>query len=49
MKRWSEEMECGAKFWFTSVDKLTPETALTEPIWMVCGQPGLHHLAKTRQ
>lgn len=41
MRRWSEEMGCGRKYWFTTFDKLTPLTALQEPIWSICGRSGL--------
>lgn len=49
MRRWSEETECGPQFWFTTYDRLTPCTALTEPIWSVCTQEGLYPLSKVRR
>lgn len=49
MKKWTEEMGGGSKFWFTSFDKAKPETILTEPIWMVAGQDGFHSLNKTKR
>jgi hypothetical protein len=33
-----------ARFWFTTFDRLTPETALTDPVWQVAGRDGLQSL-----
>jgi hypothetical protein len=32
------------RFWFTSLDRLTPDTILTEPIWRIAGRDELHQL-----
>lgn len=32
------------RFWFTSLDQLTPDTILTEPIWQIAGRGELHPL-----
>jgi hypothetical protein len=47
MMKWTHEAGGRARFWFTTTSKLTPDTALTMPIWSVCGQEGLHPLNKT--
>jgi hypothetical protein len=40
----TEKEEGGIQFWFTTFDKVTPESVLTEPIWQVAGQDGLRPL-----
>lgn len=42
LKEVTEEAGGKARFWFTTVDKITPATILTEPIWHVASRDGLH-------
>lgn len=44
LKRITEEAGGRARFWFTTVEKVTPATILTEPIWRVAGSEELHPL-----
>jgi hypothetical protein len=38
-----------ARFWFTSFDKVTPETIFTASIWSVASWEGIHSLTDTQQ
>jgi hypothetical protein len=47
LKRISEEIGARNRFWFTTMDVVTPETVLIEPIWQVAGRNGLFPLVDT--
>lgn len=44
LKQATEEAEGQRRFWFTSRDKIDPETILTAPIWWVAGDDNLTSL-----
>lgn len=45
LKRITEQAGGRERFWFTTFDRLTPETVLTEPIWQKAGATGQFRLA----
>lgn len=36
--------KCGTRFWFTTFERLNPETFFTDPIWTIATREGLHCL-----
>ena len=44
LKAVAEAAGAGEQFWFTTFDRIQPETVLTEPIWEVAGGEDLHSL-----
>ena len=44
IKRWAEAEGGRSLFWFVMLDALTPETILTEPVWMKAGSFDNHTL-----
>jgi hypothetical protein len=49
LKEITERTGGKARFWFTTFDKVSPETVLTAPIWKVASWEGVYSLADTRQ
>lgn len=45
LKRITEQAGGKERFWFTTFDRLTPQTVLTEPIWQKAGTAGQFRLA----
>ncbi|HJW76850.1 MAG TPA: replication-relaxation family protein [Thermoleophilia bacterium] len=44
IKRWTEAEGGRSLFWFSMLDDLTPETILTEPVWLKAGSEERHSL-----
>lgn len=44
LKQVTEEAGGKARFWFTTFSQLTPETALSQPIWHIAGREGVYSL-----
>lgn len=44
LKKITEEVGGKSRFWFTTFDQLTPETALSQPIWHIAGREGVYSL-----
>ncbi len=40
LKAATEHADGKTRYWFTTIDELTPETALDVPIWQIAGRPG---------
>jgi hypothetical protein len=44
LRRVTEAADGKQRYWFTTLDQLTPETVLTQPLWQVATLPELHPL-----
>lgn len=44
LKTVTEKVGGKKMFWFTTFDKVTPETVLTDPIWQMASEEGFHSL-----
>jgi len=49
LKAATEEVGGRSRFWFTTAEKIAPETVLTAPIWEIAGMDGAHPLVDPEQ